>query len=187
MTDEHLEIHAVDEARWPDLVRLMEGRGGPRHCWCLAWREPHAVRSELDLDGRRAAMEQRVRAGTPIGLLAYLDERPVGWCSIAPRESYLERGLGGDEYPEDTEVWAIFCFFVHSSARRRGIQTGLLRAAVDHARSNGADVVEAYPVDADSSSYRHMGFRPNFLAAGFEEVGRVGSRRYVVRLPVASA
>lgn len=187
MIAEHLEFHEVDEARWPDLVSVFEGRGGPRNCWCLLWREPGGVRAKLDLEGRRAAMEERVRAGTPIGLLASLDGQPVGWCSIAPRNTYRERALGGGEYAAGTDVRSVVCFFVRSSARRRGIQTGLLRAAVDHARSKGADVVEAYPVDPGSPSYRFMGFRPTFLAAGFEEVGRVGSRRHVMRLRVASA
>ncbi len=31
-----------------------------------------------------------VAAGTPIGVLAYAGERAVGWCSVAPRESYVK-------------------------------------------------------------------------------------------------
>ncbi len=73
-----LECHEVDAARWPDLVRLFEGRGGPGHCWCLVWRESTAMRASLDLAGRREAMRRHVDAGTPIGLLAYLDGEPVG-------------------------------------------------------------------------------------------------------------
>ncbi|WP_199728828.1 hypothetical protein [Corallococcus sp. CA053C] len=44
--------------------------------------------------------------------------------------------------------------------------------------------MEAYPVDADSPSYRFMGFVPVFTSAGFEVVGRAGSRRHVMRLPL---
>jgi hypothetical protein len=43
-------------------------------------------------------------------------------------------------------------------------------------------VVEAYPVDPDSPSYRFMGFADLFETAGFREVGRAGKRRHVVRL-----
>ena len=42
-------------------------------------------------------------------------------------------------------------------------------------------VVEAYPVDPDSPSYRFMGFVGTFDAMGFERAGRAGTRRYVVR------
>ena len=42
-------------------------------------------------------------------------------------------------------------------------------------------VIEGYPVDPDSPSYRFMGVRSVFLAAGFEEIGRVGKRRHAMR------
>lgn len=58
----------------------------------------------------------------------------------------------------------------------------LIGVAVEHARQKGATVVEAYPVDHDSPSYRFMGFVPTFEATGFREVGRAGSRRHVMRL-----
>jgi hypothetical protein len=44
-------------------------------------------------ESRMAALDELVRQGTPVGVLAYVDGDPVGWCSIAPRETYaaLER------------------------------------------------------------------------------------------------
>ena len=58
----------------------------------------------------------------------------------------------------------------------------LIEAAVDHARGKGATVVEAYPVDPTSPSYRFMGFVGTFESMGFREVGRAGTRRHVMRL-----
>ena len=58
----------------------------------------------------------------------------------------------------------------------------LIAAAVEHARRKGASVVEAYPVDPDSPSYRFMGFVGTFEAMGFRAVGRAGTRRHVMRL-----
>jgi hypothetical protein len=63
----------------------------------------------------------------------------------------------------------------------------LLRSAIEHAARNGATIIEAYPVDADSPSYRFMGFIETFNKAGFQEVGRAGQRRHVMRLPIAPA
>jgi hypothetical protein len=57
----------------------------------------------------------------------------------------------------------------------------MLAAALEHARRQGAGLVEAYPVDEDSPSYRFMGFVPLFEGAGFREVGREGSRRHVMQ------
>ena len=70
--------------------------------------------------------------------------------------------------------------------RGAGIIRELIAAAVRHARVHGAKVVEAYPVDADSPSYRFMGFVPVFAGAGFAEVGREGKRRHVMRLKLSS-
>ncbi len=176
------ECHEVDRDRWADFARLFEGRGGPKYCRCLAWRETSIPRTSLDNDGRRAEMERRVAEGVPVGLLGYLDGEPVAWCSVAPRETY--RDLGGAEHPSDV-VWSVVCFFIQRQHRGRGISRLLLDAAVEHARARGATVVEAYPVDPDSPSYRFMGFRSLYLDAGFTEVGRAGSRRYVMTLRVS--
>jgi hypothetical protein len=46
-------------------------------------------------------------------------------------------------------------------------------------------VLEAYPVAADSPSYRFMGFVPQFARLGFDEVARAGSRRHVMRRSLA--
>ena len=48
-------------------------------------------------------------------------------------------------------------------------------------------MVEGYPVDPDSPSYRFMGFLPLFEQASFTEVARAGSRRHVVSLRTGRA
>lgn len=176
----------VDESTWPDLVALMEGRGGPKHCWCLVWREPYKVRRDLDLEGRRALMHDRVEAGTPLGILAYVEGEPAGWCSVAPRESHVALG-GPEDDPDVGDVWSVVCFFVPTRFRKQRLAEALLEEAVSVARAHGAAVVEAYPVDPASPSYRFMGFVPMFERAGFREVGRAGSRRHVMRLDLASS
>ncbi len=127
-------------------------------------------------------MEGRVRSGQPVGLLAYLDGEPTAWCSVAPRPTFKK--LGGITYegiPEDA-VWSIVCFFVKRAVRGRGLFDRLLAEAVAYARAHGAAVVESYPVDPDSPSYRFMGFVAAFAAFGFEEVARAGTRRHVMSL-----
>jgi GNAT superfamily N-acetyltransferase len=126
-------------------------------------------------------MAQRITAGVPVGILGYLDSEPVAWCSVAPRSTH--RHLADDDSP-DEGVWSIACFFVVRRFRGQGITKRIIEAAVEHARAKGASIVEAYPVDAESPSYRFMGFVASFKAAGFREVGRAGTRRHVMRLSV---
>ena len=164
------------------MEQLFEGRGGPHHCWCMVWRATPEEAKHADGKSRKAALKKRVEGGVPVGILGYLDDKPVAWCSIAPRRTY-RRLRGIDEPGQDLEqVWSLVCFFVSRELRGQGVLAQLIQASVEHARQRVARVVEAYPVDPDSPSYRFMGFKPSLEAAGFRQVGRAGSRRYVMRL-----
>ena len=56
----------------------------------------------------------------------------------------------------------------------------LLKAAVHYARSQGATLVEGYPVEY-GKSYQFMGAPSSFAAVGFEEVGVASNGRKIVR------
>ena len=44
-------------------------------------------------------------------------------------------------------TWWVVCFVVASRARRRGVASALLAAAVDYAAAHGAPAIEGYPID----------------------------------------
>jgi GNAT superfamily N-acetyltransferase len=171
-----LDCRVVDRGRWGDLEALFGGRGGPSHCWCTVWR----TGDKRTKESRHALLCDRVEQGEQVGLLGYVEERPVAWCSVGPRPTY--RRLGGVVYDgvDEERVWSIVCFFVHRDHRGQGAQTEMLEAALDLAGDRGAWVVEAYPVLPDSPSYRFMGFVETFERAGFEHRGRAGTRRHVM-------
>jgi GNAT superfamily N-acetyltransferase len=177
---ERMTFRPVTPARWSDLEDLFESRGGPKYCWCMAWRAT-SERHRLSGAQRKAVLKRSVKDGIPIGILGYIDGAPVAWCSIAPRPTY--RTLGGPENPNENpdKIWSLVCFFVKRDLRGKGVMTQLLDAAITQAEKKGAKIVEAYPVSEDSPSYRFMGFVPSFGAAGFKHVGRAGSRRHVMR------
>jgi GNAT superfamily N-acetyltransferase len=176
---DRIEFHELNAKRWPDFVQLFESRGGPKSCWCMVWRATGEEAKHTDGASRKSAMAQRVFARVPVGLLGYLDSRPVAWCSVAPRSTY-RRLVDGES--ADEGIWSIVCFFVMRRLRGQGITMRMIKAAVDYAKENGASVIEAYPVDSDSPSYRFMGFIHVFEKAGFIKTGRAGKRRYVMRL-----
>jgi len=176
-----LEFREVTPERWSNLAQLFEARDGPSYCWCMAGRRSGGG----DNASKRDALRRVVEQGTPIGLLAYEAGESVEWCSIAPHESYLKPS--GLAEAASVAMWSVVCFYAQRRLRRQGVAARLFRAAVELALSRGADIVEGYTVDADSPSYRFMGLRSTFAAAGFEEVARAGSRRYVARLSLKSA
>jgi GNAT superfamily N-acetyltransferase len=175
-----MTFRPVTPARWSDLEDLFESRGGPKYCWCMAWRAT-SERHRLSGTQRKAVLKRSVKDRIPIGILGYIDGAPVAWCSIAPRPTY--RTLGGPENPNENpdKIWSLVCFFVKRDLRGKGVMTQLLDAAITQAKKKGAKIVEAYPVNEDSPSYRFMGFVPSFEATGFRHVGRAGSRRHVMR------
>lgn len=148
----------------------------------MVWRPAGAEVRQGDGRSRKAALKTRVADGVPVGILGYVDGQPVAWCSIAPRQTY--RPLGGpDDFGNDPgAVWSLVCFFVKREWRGRGAMEQLLAEAIREARRRRARIVEAYPVDPQSPSYRFMGFVDTFRKAGFKEIGRAGARRHVMRL-----
>lgn len=123
-------------------------------------------------------MKSRITKGVPVGILGYLDDEAIAWCSIAPRDTY--KPLGGSA--TDKVVWSVVCFFIKRSYRNMGISHQLLRAAIGYAKSKGAQRIEAYPVAPDSPSYRFMGYTRLFEKAGFRFVKKAGKRRNVMTI-----
>ena len=175
-----LTFAPVTAANRADFVALFEAPGGPKYCWCMAWRTTAEQARTLSGPARRPLMLDRIERGEPVGILGYADGRPVAWVSIAPKETYNR--LGGPEPAPGERVWALACMYIPRKLRGRGLAHALIEAAVAHARKQGASVIEAYPVAPDSPSYRFMGFVPAFERAGFAELGMAGSRRHVMRL-----
>jgi len=181
---DRLDFRPITAANADAFERFFSGPGAPKHCWCMVWRRT-AQEAKLQAPAeRKRMMLERITGGAPVGLLAYDGEETVGWVSVAPRETH--RALGGPPAEPGEVIWSLTCFYVPRRLRGRGLVRELLSGAVDHARANGATVVEAYPVDPESPSFRFMGFVPVFAEAGFRDLGMTGTRRHVMRLKLKS-
>lgn len=132
--------------RFPDLEEVFGERGVARSCFCMHWRRPDG--GHPDKRDNRDRFADVVDEGPAPGLVGYLDDTPVGWVQVGPRADYptLRRSRLFKPVAE-VEPWAINCFVVRAGRRRRGVGQGLLDAAIAYAAHNGAEVVEAYPVD----------------------------------------
>ena len=140
----------------------------------MFWRVRGRDFDELWGDGARAAFREVVEEGPPPGLLAYRDGAPVGWCAVAPRESYprvlRSRVIGpADDAPA---CWAVVCFYVVRGDRRGGVAAALLEAAVAFAADHGATWVEGYPKDTEGArkgaNEMFVGSMSMFAEAGCE-------------------
>ncbi|MBW7885371.1 MAG: GNAT family N-acetyltransferase [Caldilineaceae bacterium] len=177
-----LQFHPVTKERLRDLARFSCEHGKFRYCSCMRWRMTSSQFRQSTTETRVAALEALVEQDIPTGVLAYADEEPIGWCSVAPRERYaaLERYQALPRL-DDRAVWSVVCFFVDRRFRRQGVTTRLLKAAVSYAQSQGAAIVEGYPVESDARLYTYMGSPEAFLRAGFRDVTPPGQARLVMR------
>ena len=167
-----IQVRPVTGESFDDFAALFEARGAPHYCWCTPYRF-RGVGAMTD-SRKKESMRALVAKGTPIGVLAYEGEAPVGWCSIAPRESYarLERSRTmARATPAETLTWTVLCFFVPRERRGAGITRALLEGAVAYARRAGAAEIEGYPFDTAGISSTHRGHSRVFEAAGFRRDG----------------
>jgi GNAT superfamily N-acetyltransferase len=177
----NLEFHPVSMERWADLTAFFERHGNTNYCWCMRWRLKGAEFKRLRAAERRNKLTSMVEAKIPVGVLGYHQGKPAGWCSIAPRETYtLLEASRTLKRIDDLPVWSVVCFFVEPGLRGQGLPVKLLRAAVTYAISQGARVIEGYPVEPDQS-YRFMGSPSVFERAGFHEVAVAKNGRRIVR------
>ncbi len=181
-----LRFHALTAGRWRDLESLFGERGACGGCWCMFWRLKRPQFEKMKGRGNRRAFKKIAAAGQAPGLLAYAGNQPIGWCALAPRETYprLDRSrilAKVDEQP----VWSVTCFFVARPFRRKGVAVKLLRAAAEYARKRGAAIVEGYPVEPKKGEmpdvFAYTGLASAFRQAGFVEVLRRSKTRPIMR------
>lgn len=179
-----MQILPLTKDRWDDFVALAMRPGASilRSCWCTYYRKTSRGYSP---EANKQLMKGWVTSGIVPGLLAYRDGRAVGWISVGPREDYPRLANSPIMKPVDERpVWSIVCFFIDSHERGKGISRALLKGAMDYARSHGATLLEAYPVDKrERSSPLSLwwGVKSLYDKAGFREAARRKKTRPVVR------
>ncbi len=187
-----MQIVPASPELWPLIATLFAAGGDPKWCWCQYWRKPGANWSNTTPAENRADLEALVGTDPAPGLVALRDGVAVGWIGLGPREDFprLGRSRTIPQLPGDA-VWVVNCFVVAKGARRTGVATALLEAAVTYARENGAAIVEGYPVRTGGaripSASVYTGTAGMFERTGFEVAAETtskassGTPRVVVR------
>ncbi len=191
-----VRIQPADTVPWADLAVVFGARGPASRCFCQRYKlAPRESFGRFPAEERAARLREQAGCDDPgsgtSGLVAHLDDEPVGWCAVEPRPAFggLVRNArvpwaDRDEDPADASVWAVTCLLTRAGFRRRGVSRALARAAVDHARAAGGRALEAYPMTTTAAIAEelHVGTVATFAAAGLREVGRPTPRRAVLRI-----
>jgi GNAT superfamily N-acetyltransferase len=175
--------------RWADFASLFGEKGACAGCWCMWMRLPAKEYREKGPEGRKSAIRRLAGSEEAPGLLAYEENRAVGWIAVGPREAFRRLETSRVMAPVDErDVWCTPCFFVARTHRRRGLTRALVEAACLWAAARGACCVEAYPVDTkgrtQAAAFIWHGVAAMFEAAGFREVARRSPMRPIMRRAV---
>lgn len=157
-----------------DIEYLFGERGACGGCWCMSWRLQKKDFDAQKGEGNYNALKQLVSGGNPVGYIGYVDNKPVAWCSVSPRESFVK--LAGSKIfkpVDDKPVWSITCMFINKQFRRQGLSTLLLKEVIRLSKLKGVQILEAYPNDPLASelpaAFVWTGMTTSFMKAGFEE------------------
>ncbi|MCC6648535.1 MAG: GNAT family N-acetyltransferase [Polyangiaceae bacterium] len=136
------------------LFALFDAAASP--CFCRYWhfegdKNAWLARCAFEPETSRAELARAVGDGHDEGRGVVAEDGPalVGWAKIAPSRAlsklYGERYYRGLVQASRDGVWALGCLLVHPAHRRRQVSRHLVMAAVEVARAEGAQVVEAFP------------------------------------------
>ena len=181
-----MDVHRLTPERWDDLEVLFGKQGACYGCWCMYWRVIGKDFQHRTAQQNKADFQQIVQSGRVPGLLAYADDKPVGWCCVAPREEFPRFHPRAQVFKpiDDQPVWSVVCFYIHAQHRGQGVATALLQHAIPFAAERGAPMLEAYPRLGNkhtNAANVYTGTLSMFLNVGFEEVARPNDTRAVVR------
>jgi GNAT superfamily N-acetyltransferase len=184
-----LTIQTVTSASVEDLGKLFSTEQVADACWCMWFIIPVKDYHAAGHAGNRARFsELAAHSKEPMGLLAYQDGEPVGWCAVGPASRYV-RAMKTPTYSAgkagpEAGTWFVPCFFIRKDARGSGVGRALLEAAVRLAQENGATAIEGFPFAGAikrSNGDIQVGNESLFSACGFEVVRTPSTSRVVMR------
>lgn len=179
-------IKPLTSKNWKDFETLFGLKGAYGGCWCMWWRIPRKEFEAGQGQKNHDAMKSIVDSGTIPGLIAYKDDIPCGWCSVAPREHYstIERSRILARI-DDQPVWSLVCFFIDKKFRGEAISEKLVFGAIEYVKSQDGKIIEAYPANIHKKNMSpvstFMGIPTILKKAGFKEISRPSASKIIMR------
>lgn len=181
----NLTFKPLTTENWDDFVELFGKNGACGGCWCMSFRLKRADFLTLKGEGNKLAM-RKLAEQQFTGLMAYDNDKVVGWCSLSPREQFVRiensRLL---KLVDKKPAWSIPCLFIKKQYRKLGVSVELLKAAVDYAKRNNIETLEAYPVapyqDKMPDAFAWTGLLSAYEKAGFKIAAQSSKSKFIVR------
>ncbi len=171
---------------WKHFENLFGERGACGGCWCMTWRLTSKEYEKYKGNGNKWKIHKLVRDEKPLGVIAFKNKIPIGWCSVSPRHTLVR--LENSKLLkriDDMPVWSITCLYVQKEFRRNNISSVLIKEAAHYAFNSGATIVEAYPVIPKKKSmpdvFAFTGIANAYFKAGFKTAHQPNENRLIMR------
>lgn len=124
-------------------------------CYCFSFHFT-GKNEEWNRDSNRSSVIKYINEAKMTGYLAYIDNKPVGWCNVNNRLNY-ERLLKYYDFVDTNEkkICSIVCFVIRPDCRRNGIATKILEQICLDYKAKEYDYIEAYPGKGNLSVEHH--------------------------------
>jgi ribosomal protein S18 acetylase RimI-like enzyme len=140
-------------------------------CYCHYYHNPCNQREWQRRRGEenRNASKELILSGRMSGYLAFMSDRPIGWCNVNRKSNFArlmtEREL---RFSDDDKVASIVCFIVAPQYRKQGVAWRLLKEACSGFITEECDYIEAYPrKDMLSDAQHYHGPFSMYIKEGF--------------------
>lgn len=128
--------------------------------WCSSWKEF----GERTAEQNKAHREKLFSEGKYDGYLLYEEGRVVGWSQCGPANR-LDKLCEMYKLDLSSSPWAITCFALVPSARKRGLSKEFLNLMIKDMASQGVKHILGFPKKEAEDPW--TGPEPIFIAAGF--------------------
>ncbi|WUW20467.1 GNAT family N-acetyltransferase [Streptomyces sp. NBC_01463] len=182
------ETKVVGPNDWPEVGTFFRPKGLVENCWCTYFRMTAKERSSCGSAAREEKLRDLVESGERVGVIGSVDGVPVGWIGAGPRPAFprLRTSRAAKLFKgEDPErIWSIVCLYLAREHRHQGLARVLIDRAVEWARDEKAELIEAYPEDDRKPEFERGSFHgrvSTFESCGFTVVEPRLQRRALVR------
>jgi GNAT superfamily N-acetyltransferase len=164
-----VRVEPFSAARRDDFLKVHSPETGAGWCFCVAWWvDTWEGWGDRTAEDNLELRERLCDRGEYDGFLLYVDDAPVGWCQVGPRDR-LEKLRHQFELAPAPDVWAVTCYHIAPEHRRRGLAGQLLDGVIEILRERGVRRLEAFPRRGGALEPGEMWTGPEtlYLSRGF--------------------
>jgi GNAT superfamily N-acetyltransferase len=176
--DSDIEIKQLSSATREDFYAVHRAGEYTDFCLCGYWwvasSEGWDDRTEQEAISQRAGLFAQ---GVSDGYLLYVDQKPVGWGQVYPRDR-LPNLVNKFGFKTDADVWCIGCFMLAPQARGKGLARRFLALMLVDLQDRGIKKLQAFPRVETNLSANEAWSGPLSLyeKAGFRMLGEQQGR-----------